>query len=209
MHLAHRQHDQTAARPCAPWVGWWAGGENARLVSGDGQVWVTWRMRRCIFAARRLDVCVGRSRKEPGAPGAPAAQQQGWEDTHCGRYCTVWASRQGKQDFTVYPGIEVDHAQCSCSCSWCCSWAVPHAHACPCPMPLPHAQDGLLPPIPGRQSSSPHCTRIPSVPKYRVSAATLPTHWLRPHPRRSISHGTRPGLTGHLLAPCLWLMRGP
>lgn len=50
--------------------------------------------------------------------------------------------------------------------SWCCSWAVPHAHACPCPMPLPHAQDGLLPPIPGRQSSSPHCTRIPSVPKY-------------------------------------------
>lgn len=35
-----------------------------------------------------------------------------------------------------------------------------------CPMPLPHAQDGLLPPIPGRQSSSPHCTRLASVPKY-------------------------------------------
>lgn len=90
----------------------------------------------------------------------------------------------------------------SCSCSWfslllLLLWllAAPRAHACnhASPGPLPHAQDGLLPPIPGRQSSSPHCTRIPRVPMYpRVHSHTAHTHWLRPPPRRSISHATGP-----------------
>lgn len=89
-------------------------------------------MRRCSFAARRLDVCVGRSRKEPGAP---AAQQPSTRIGKIHRYRTVWGPRQGGQDGTVYPGVEVDHAQCSCSCSsLLLLLAVPHAHPC-----LPHA----------------------------------------------------------------------
>lgn len=77
---------------------------------------------------------------------------------------------------------------------------------CPCPMPRTGCSRRFL--VVNR-----HRHTVPENPVYpsnRESTCTLHTAhthphtlWLRPHPRRSISHGTRPRLPGHLLAPCL------
>lgn len=142
---------------------------------------------------------MGRSRKEPGAP---AAQHQGWENSKVlysvgpgargtGRHCVP--CRRGRSCsmlmlmLMLLPAAAPGGAPCT------------HAPA-PCPMPRTGCSRRFLVVNRHRHTvPSPECAVYPST-YLGVHLHTAHTHWLRPHPRRSISHGTRPRLTGHLVA---------